>query len=204
MSLAEYLATNPKKYLIFDLDETLIRLEVRWNGVYEMLFDEVKKIDSSLVSHVPVTSLEFYKLVNKTTVKHGIKAKQMLDQAISQFEISNYIGYTLNPSLMSFIHTHKNTYSFSLWTSNSRGTINDFLQKEQFNHYFENIITLESVMFTKPDTYGFTMIYNPNNSKRDYVMIGDSNNDEIAAKNAGIDFFKEVYFSHPKAPFYWC
>jgi len=47
------------------------------------------------------------------------------------------------------------------------------MQKEQFEQFFENIITLESVLLTKPNTYGFSMIYNSNNSKRDYLMIGD-------------------------------
>jgi len=195
MDLEEYLIKNPKKYLIFDLDETLIRLEVDWNGVYEMLFTAVKDIDPSLVSKAPESALEFYNLVNKTTLKHGKKAKKKLDETIAEYEISHYVSYSPNPSLMSFIRTHKDRYSFSLWTSNAKGTIRDFLQKEQFEHYFKNIITLESVLFTKPHTYGFDIIYDPNNVRKDYLMIGDSENDKIMAQNAGIDFFKETYFT---------
>ncbi|PIQ71427.1 hypothetical protein COV87_03470 [Candidatus Roizmanbacteria bacterium CG11_big_fil_rev_8_21_14_0_20_37_16] len=164
---------HPKKYLIFDLDETLIRLEIDWSGVYKMLFTAIKNIDSSLISKVPESALEFYNLVNMTTSKHGEKAKKKLDQTIAEYEMSHYLRYTPNPSLMSFIRTHKDTYSFSLWTSNAKRTIRDFLQKEQFEQFFENIITLESVLLTKPNTYGFSMIYNSNNSKRDYLMIGD-------------------------------
>ncbi|PIV08788.1 hypothetical protein COS52_00895 [Candidatus Roizmanbacteria bacterium CG03_land_8_20_14_0_80_39_12] len=74
------------------------------------------------------------------------------------------------------------------------------MQKEQFEQFFENIITLESVLLTKPNTYGFSMIYNSNNSKRDYLMIWDSENDKIMAKNAGIDFFKIDYFTRQQAP----
>lgn len=195
MNLSEYLKNNPKKHLIFDLDETLIRLEVDWSGVYEMLFTAIKNIDPSLISKVPESALEFYNLVNMATLKHGEKAKKKLDQTIAEYEISHYMRYTPNPSLMSFIRTHKDTYSFSLWTSNAKGTIRDFLQKEQFEYYFEKIITLESVLFTKPNTYGFDMIYNSNNSKKDYLMIGDSDNDKIMAKNAGIDFFQVDYFA---------
>ena len=195
MNLENYLKNNPKKHLIFDLDETLIRLEIDWSGVYEMLFTAVKNIDPLLISKVPESALEFYNLVNKITLKHGERAKKKLDETIAEYEMSHYVSYSPNPSLMSFIRTQKDTYSFSLWTSNAKGTMRDFLQKEQFEHYFENIITLENVLFAKPDTYGFNIIYNPNKAKKDYLMIGDSENDKIMAQNAGIDFFKETYFT---------
>lgn len=196
MNLENYLKNNPKKHLIFDLDETLIRLEVDWSGVYEMLFTAVKDIDPLLISKIPESALEFYNLVNKTTLKHGGSVKKKLDETIAEYEISHYVSYSPNPSLMSFIRTYKDKYSFSLWTSNAKGTIRDFLQKERFEHHFENIITLESVLFTKPNAYGFDMIYNPNNAKKDYLMIGDSENDRIMAINAGIDFFYIDYFAN--------
>lgn len=200
MKLEEYLSLHPKKYLIFDLDETLARLEIDWSTVHQMLFREIKKIDQSLVSEATTNAREFYNLINTTASKHGTIAKQAINKAIEIYEQKNYSSYTPNSDLLLFIHSHVNTYTFSLWTSNSIYTIQDFLHQEHLKSIFRKIIALEDVLFTKPNPDGFSRIYEQKNLKTDYLMIGDSENDEGAAKNAGIDFFKIDYFTRQEAP----
>jgi HAD superfamily hydrolase (TIGR01549 family) len=113
---------------------------------------------------------------------------------MTQFECKSYSGYLPNNELLSFIRSHADTYIFSLWTSNTERVISDFIQKEGLRPIFQNIISLNTVHYSKPYPDGFYKIYNASFSKKDYLMIGDSDNDESAAKAAGIDFFKVDYF----------
>jgi HAD superfamily hydrolase (TIGR01549 family) len=195
MSLETYLSQNPKKYLIFDLDLTLARLEIDWSDVFQMLFSEVKSIDPSLPFAMPENAHDYFKLLNEVVTKQGKSAKQKLDKAVEEYERVHYHGYTPYPELVSFIHAQKNNYTFGLWTSNSTRTIQDFLQKEQLKDIFKHIIAMENVLFTKPNPEGFYKIYERNNLKKEYLMIGDSPSDERAAQAADIDFFRIDYFS---------
>jgi phosphoglycolate phosphatase-like HAD superfamily hydrolase len=194
MTLEEYLAEHPKKYLIFDLDLTLARIEVDWSGVFQNLFSTVQEIDPSLALRVPESSQEYFSLLNQAA-QRGETAKQRLNIAVEKYEKDYGHGHTPNPILISFIHSHKDKYSFAIWSSNSSRVVHEFLQKEHLIDVFKWVIAMEDVAFTKPNPDGFHKIYDRNNSKDDYLMIGDSSSDENATKTAGIDFFKIDYFS---------
>ena len=195
MSLEEYLAIHPKKYLIFDLDETLAWLQIDWKEIHQALFDVAKSIDPSLTTSPTKNGIEYFSLINLITNKQGDLAKKRLNTFIQEYEQRNYRGYTPNPALIAFIKAQKQNYSLSLWTSNTKQIVDDFLQKEQLYDSFNTIVTFESVKFTKHNPDGFYKIYDRNNIKSDYLMIGDSASDEAAAKAAGIDFFKVTYFA---------
>lgn len=53
---------------------------------------------------------------------------------------------------------------------------------------FETIVANDDVMYIKPDPDGFSRINKAHHSKAEFLMIGDSDNDEGAASSAGIDF----------------
>jgi len=194
MSLGEYLEHHPKKYLIFDLDRTLARLEIDWSTYRREIFDIVATFDSHLSASTPFEAHMGIRLANEAVQKHGKKAKTVLDAFNETYELTHYHGYTPNPALLSFIRAHKNHYSFFLWTANCRKTILDFLQKEQLTGTFKKIITLDDVDYVKPDPDGFTKIYDRENNKDHYLMIGDRFTDEGAAKAAGIDYWQDNYF----------
>jgi len=194
MSLKTYLAEHPKKHLIFDLDHTLARLEIDWRNIHSLLFEEIKDIDPSLAINLSTNAREFYSLINTAVKKHGASAKQRTRLFIERFEQAHYSHYTPNTELLPFIRTHARDYSFSIWTSNTKNTIQDFLSKESLAQVFNPIVTLNDVEFSKPHSDGFYKIYDPTKSKKEYLMIGDSENDEEAAKQAGIDFFKVTYW----------
>lgn len=124
-------------------------------------------------------------------------ARNKINTFVDNYELNNYSGYTPNPELIEFIMSNTNkSYSFSLWTNNSPKIVQKFLLNEKLNDRFTKIVDHNSVSQLKPESEGFSLIYIPNTPLSDYLLIGDSINDESAAKNAGIDFFKIDYFSN--------
>jgi len=195
MTLAEYLIKHPKKYLIFDLDHTLAKLNIDWSTIRREIFDLVATFDEPLSKSVPFVSNAGIELSNKAAKKHGKEVAKKIRAFIEEYEMTHYKNYEPNQMLLNFIRNNKQTYVYYMWTSNGIRTIQDFLNKEDFSSFFSNIITQNDVSLIKPEAEGFTFLYTPGESLSSYLMIGDSPSDENAAKNAGIDFFREDYFS---------
>lgn len=195
MTLAEYLIKHPKKYLIFDLDHTLAKLNIDWSTIRREIFDLVATFDEPLSKSVPFVSNAGIELSNKAAKKHGKEVAKKIRAFIEEYEMTHYKNYEPNQVLLNFIRNNKQTYVYYMWTSNGIRTIQDFLNKEDFSSFFSKIVTQNDVSLIKPEAEGFTFLYTPGESLSSYLMIGDSPSDENAAKNAGIDFFKEDYFS---------
>lgn len=196
MKLEKYLAKNPKKYLIFDLDETLAFLHVNWSTITQGIFDLVATFDKSLAKETPRERFAAIHLTNKAIQKHGKIALDKIHAFVDQYERINYSGYTPNKELIEFIKSDINKgYSLFIWTTNTTRIVQDFLLKEELVGRFSKLITHNVLTQLKPQKEGFSFIYIQDTPLSDYLMIGDSENDEGAAKNAEIDFFKIDYFA---------
>jgi len=195
MSLTEYLVKHPKKYLIFDLDETLAKLNIDWSTIRREIFDLVASFDEPLSKSVPFVPNAGIELSNKAAKKHGKATAKKLRAFVENYEITHYFDYTPNDELIDFILNNKQTYVYYMWTSNGRQTIQDFLRKESLAHLFSRIVTQNDVSLIKPEAEGFSQIYTVGEPLSSYLMIGDSHSDENAANNAGIEFFKISYFN---------
>lgn len=196
MTLTEYLAIHPKKYLIFDLDHTLAKLNIDWSTVRREIFDLVATFDEPLSKSVPFVSNAGIELSNRAVKKHGKEVAKKIRTFVEEYEVTHYYDYEPNHELLDFIRNNRQTYVYYMWTSNGTRTIQDFLNKESLSSYFLKIITQNDVSLIKPESEGFTFLYTPGESLSYYMMIGDSLSDKNAAKNAGIDFFEIDYFEH--------
>lgn len=186
---------HPKKYLIFDLDHTLVRLEIDWSTYRREIFDLVATFDKPLTELVLFTPFAGLELSNRVIKKHGEFAKKKINAFVEKYETTHYAGYTPNTELLSFIRTHaKKNYRFFIWTSNARKTFDDLLIKEHVQDVFTRIVDRCAVSLLKPEIDGFKLIQIPHAPLNDYLMIGDNFTDEGAAEKAGIDFFKVNYF----------
>ncbi len=194
--LNTYLSAHPKKTIIFDLDRTLIELRIDWSGVYDNLCNTAHMLFPNIRIAKPQSSLEFYSLYSDLVTQGNALIKQKLDMAIESYEVSHYHGYTPNPVLLAFIRTNTSRYTYALWTSNTRGAIEDFIVKESFGNVFKTIVTLNDVQLAKPNPEGFSIIYDGKSDKNTYVMVGDRSIDHKAATFAGIDYFQEEYFNN--------
>lgn len=195
ISLETYLQSNPKKYLIFDLDCTLARLEIDWSTYRRDIFDVVATFDKTLTEEVPFISFAGLELANRAIKKHGEFARKIINNFVEKYETTHYDGYTSNAELITFIHENKGRYEYFIWTSNMKKTLSDFIEKEHLHGIFSFIADRDVTPLLKPEIDGFRLIKKPETELYEYLMIGDNFTDQGAAENAHIDFFKIDYFS---------
>lgn len=190
MDLQKYLLKHPKTHLIFDLDETLAKLNIDWSSYRKGIWDTVATFDKPLTEDVPFEPWMSLTLINRAVEKHGETAKKTISSFITTYETSHYHGYTPNIPLLSFIQENKDVYSFFIWTNNSTAVIQDFLVKEHLCNMFKKMVSRDIVSYVKPDPDGFSYIRDPRVPLSQYLFIGDNpRTDQLAAQNAGIDFF---------------
>lgn len=175
-----------KKHLIFDLDLTLV--ELLWpDDVHERTRAFLKTIDRSLAEKTEAWGYEGFNIMIK---KYGSEVKKGLDAIYLDCESERLKeAMKINNQVVDFIKLNKDNYNFYIWSNNQRQTIERILSQYNLEKYFETIAAGSDVQLFKPDIEGFYRIYEKGNNKKDYLMIGDSHNDKIAADNAGIDYF---------------
>lgn len=183
--LADYLHSHPKKHLIFDFDETLFTLHLPWHRYYAELARRLHELDLDFPQEKSVTKLE-----NGMTKKWGEKAAKIRWEYSRRFEKDNLRGVSELSDLTNFIRDNHNRYSFFLWTSNMRSTVEPILQKNGLLSYFSKLVTKGDVLLMKPDPEGFGLLFDSKvHKKTDFLMIGNSKNDQRAAQAAGIDYW---------------
>ena len=91
MTIEEYLVDNPKKHIIFDLDETLATLHVDWGRCRDKLFAIVEEFDDNLPKQIEKTSGSANKLRNLLVANHDKDKVIKFDTYWTQWEIDNYI-----------------------------------------------------------------------------------------------------------------
>ncbi|MFZ5438075.1 MAG: HAD family hydrolase [Patescibacteria group bacterium] len=180
-----------KKYLVFDFDRTIDTLIIDWSHSREGWLKLAKELtgDTSLV--INGNPYVFQAEVIDRVGQPAIEAFQTFTK---EYEQQNYTNHEPNMRLVQFIQENQTRFQFFLWTSNHLETIQPVLQDLGLEQSFRNIITRDAVDYPKPRPAGFDQIFIPGTSKKDYLMIGDSENDQLAAAAAGIDFIDVVDF----------
>lgn len=184
-----YIKEKNKKYIIFDFDETLCTLLINWDPWCEELdnlflsYDMVSKDDSDL---------SYAEMINLCIDKYGEEARDKILEINYRNEKDCSSGYELSPTAIPLLELSKEYAELYLWTSNDRRTIMPILKELDMEKFFKKIVTRNDVKYVKPKADGFSLIYDKNNSKSDYLFIGDSAADSGAAQNSGIDFLNIV------------
>jgi len=195
MTLETYLASHPKKALIFDFDHTLFALDLPWDEYMTGINRIIGEFDPELgLKHTQSPSFE-HNLLDIAIEKHGEPLRRKLNAYAAQFEREKLKGVRENRELTDFIRQNHSQYAIFLWSSNMSATIKPILEKTGLAAYFKDLITRDRVEYLKPSPNGFSLIEPQlTYEKSEYLMIGDSNADKIAAESAGIEFFKVKYF----------
>lgn len=172
-------------HYIFDLDVTIMTLNIDWTEWFQV----VEKIFAE--RQIPFTytsSRAAFAQLNDLARAEGEATRQEINHKIRDAEMNNLHGYTLIPRCISFLKSLPDSSRRFIWTSNALDTATKALVDNDLMQYFEKIAARDNVPYTKPDPSGFDLLYDPRVPKSQYVMIGDSENDEVASQNAGIDF----------------
>jgi len=180
-----------KKYLVFDFDRTIDTLIIDWSTI----LDGWLKLGKELTGD---HSLEItgnpYVFQAEIAEKIGQPAIEAFQDFTRDYERDNYSTHEPNMKLVQFIQDNQANYQFFLWSSNHLETIKPILKDLGLDKSFRNIVTRDMVDYPKPHPVGFEQIFIPGTDKKEYLMIGDSKNDKLAAKAAEIDFVDVIDF----------
>lgn len=191
--LKKFLSQHPKSQLIFDLDETLVKLILPWDKVHEEIWDQLKKIDESIYEDYQNDRIDLSQLENSYVFKYGQKAKNLIIKSRRDFEVNYLKDVLVNKELVDFVNESKG-HTLYIWSSNAKSTIENALKELGIFEKFSKIVSCEDIDFLKPELDGFKKIYKTDIAKEEFLFIGDSQPDREAAQKAGIDFYLEDYF----------
>lgn len=184
-TLQQLLQEKPKKHIIFDFDETIFTLDLPWHVYYAEMSLRLHQLDPSLPETHSITELE-----NMAAEKLGMTAQHVRWQYSLEFETEQLKGVEELHDLTDFIRDNSAKYSYYLWTSNMRQTVEPILAKHDLLSLFKKLATKGDVRFTKPSPDGFSLLHEGyNQDLGDWLMVGNSIYDQVAAERAGIDFW---------------
>ncbi len=180
--LTTYLDT--KKYLVFDFDRTLAKMEIDWNGWVTGMIDIFDQYDVNHGYRPEKNPHEYY---NALVSRFG---QPLADQAKAfnqAYEAEYLTGFTPNVELVEFVK-NLTDHTLFVYSSNSRPTVLRGLETLGIVELFTQIISKDDVTYVKPHPEGFYLIENFRRDKDQFLMIGDSSSDRGAARAAEIDF----------------
>lgn len=198
-SLLDYLNSNQKKNLIFDFDETIVKLILPWERSTYRIKEKLIKLDPKPLEKYKQNKISYSVLQNIYVLKFGEKALKLFIENNLLFESEDLKKYQRNEKIINFIKNAKN-YKLSIWSSNMKSTISKILRELGILSKFTKIVSREDVKLLKPYIEGFDKLYS-GDSKSEYLFVGDSWNDREVAEKVGIDFYLEEYFNFPGK--YW-
>jgi HAD superfamily hydrolase (TIGR01549 family) len=185
-----------KTHLIFDFDETIVKLLLPWGNAFDKIGKELNKMDEKIYQGFKKKQISTGPLRNAYVLRFGNKIKKLILKAQSEFELNYLKGYEKNAFIINFI-INNTEHEMYIWSSNSEQVIKKILLELKILNKFKAIISSGDVSLLKPYPDGFEKIYNKNIPKENYLLIGDSKFDREGAKNAGIDFYLVDHFNTP-------
>lgn len=181
-----------KKHLIFDFDRTLDTLIIDWSGSRSGWLDLAQKLTGQ--PDLKIEDDNPYLFQVRLIEQWGQPAVDAFQEFTRTYERENYAGHEPNMLLVNFIRSNVDKYQFYLWTNNDSETIAPALRELGLVNLFSGIISRDVVNKPKPDPEGFSQIMIPATTHEDYLLIGDSINDQLGAANAKIDFIDVIDF----------
>jgi phosphoglycolate phosphatase-like HAD superfamily hydrolase len=175
------------KLVIFDFDDTIGHLAVRWTDVKKELLDWAgrngRRIDPSM--HVVGIS---------NTLSETPEGKKEVDRVFGKYE-SECVGkkaYLVFPSMMELMSDlEKAGYTLAIATGNHVKTVSDILEANGMRKTVAFIAGGDSVRFSKPDPETLEVIIRRLGiAKKEAIFIGNSEFDVVAGRDAGIETIK--------------
>ncbi len=187
--------------LIFDMDGTLIQSDIDYMGVRdglrELLKDIVSKEEYFEIEGTIYTILELVQLIKDKDPSNRLHEKAW--KMVENHELEGYEKAFVEKDVVNSLEELKNAgHILVIYTNNSRKLTDYALEKYNFNHLFEYVLTRDDVTNSKPNPEGiYKLMEKFQKNEETTVFIGDSWVDAETALNADIDF---IYFGSEGAP----
>ncbi len=175
------------KLVIFDLDNTLVLLKVDWKKVKEEVLAVARayKIEADPCHHLVQLS---------NIVESNPEAKKAVDEIFRKNEVPTVIekSYAVFPDMIALVRELKNRrIKLAIASGNHTKNIIEILRHLGLSGHFDVVCGRDKVQKNKPYPDEITYIIRKTKiSRANTIFIGDSINDENAAKAAGVEFFR--------------
>ena len=163
---------NPTNLLmIFDMDGTLIQSNIDYMGIRDKLRAIIKNIVSSdeynNIENTIYTILELLNLIKKNDLSGELHQKAW--NLLEEYELRGYEKAFVEKDVIKTLERLKNKgHILTLYTNNSNKIAKYALQKYNFNHLFEYVLTRDDVTNSKPNPEGiFTLMERFHKTKTD-------------------------------------
>lgn len=190
--LQEYLDAHPNKtQLIFDFDDTILKLHLDWNDFETQVKDFLKEYDSEFFELHQDEHIQ--ELVNSFIAEYGTPVRANFDCIQRSFETENLDKITPNKELVKFIRDQNHNYEMYLWTNNNSYTVDNALSLLDIFDCFMSIVTRDLVELGKPAAQGLYTLFGPvlsADQRNRMVYIADDQLSQRAAAEANIDYFQ--------------
>lgn len=164
--------TEDAKLVVFDLDGTIVKLKVDWEGLREELS---KKFDADFNSII------------REIEKLSDKKKKEAFEIVQSYEMENIEDAEPIEESISLIRDIKEYVKLAIFSTNTRRAIETVLSKLDLLYRFEMIVSMEDVKRLKPDPEGLIKIINGLNVGREEVIyIGDKEIDLEMGRSIGV------------------
>lgn len=200
--VTDYLATNPKRVLIFDFDSTLCHLHLPWGEYLAAVGEYCQSKDRALYDEL-VKDHSITELINAFVERFGQEAWDFDRSYSERFEHQRLTKTSVNHELLGWLEEVGDKYQLAIWSSNCVSTIRKALDESGHRLNFSIVVGKDKVELMKPDPLGFTKIHTELEAKlrlkdsndsyelEDFLMIGDNESaDGGAAAHAGIDYLR--------------
>jgi len=179
---------EPKyKLVIFDFDDTIGHLTVKWSEVKRELIEWSGKNGTKFdpKEHVIIIS-------NK--LSESKEGKKKVVEVFSKYE-SECVrdkNWLMFPSMVMLMKELRQAgCRIAIATGNNVKTVTDILKNEKLDSLVDLIVGIDSVLLSKPDPETLDIIFEKLKvDKKDSIFIGNSEYDVMAGERAGIETIK--------------
>jgi len=175
------------KLAIFDFDDTIGHLTIRWSDVKGELLEWAGKKGTGTdpKEHIVV-------IANGLSLKPEGKRKVVATFDKYESDCVKRKSYLMFPSMVELVRDMKKAgYRLAIATGNNAKTVSAILKAEGLLDLFEFISGMDMVKLSKPDPETLEVIIKKLGiGKKDAIFVGNSEYDVMAGKAAGIETIK--------------
>ncbi|MHA1110998.1 MAG: HAD hydrolase-like protein [Promethearchaeota archaeon] len=189
-----------KRLFIFDFDETVVNLNLKWDELKENLSALVKERFNIKMTFTPIIE-KLEELKSKISQDEFIPILNSLIQgeihALKEYSTIQPVGFTLLTEIYkNYVENSKENCHIALLSNNYTETITLGAKQYGFDSYISYYVGRDMVKKIKPDVEGLKKIHEnfSNIQKSEIIYFGDSAKyDKMVAESYGIDFYLIKY-----------
>ncbi|PID30858.1 hypothetical protein CSA80_05105 [Candidatus Saccharibacteria bacterium] len=190
--LLQRVAAQNYTHLIFDFDATLTLLNMPWEEWVELIAQRLPADQAASFRRITEENSAWQEVANEHVERYEAFLPALI-AASEEFE-STFFAHTPHDELVQAVHrlAEQGNVLYA-WSANMRSTIERGLMELGIRQHFAKIVSRDDVRLAKPHTEGWALLED-GTPREQFLFVGDSSNDEGAARALGIDYFAITHF----------